>query len=82
MVLSDEERRERDITFLEDPEKWPMWPVCPIKKRGDDYFDTAFVAENGVRLTLYEGNIYAPQDAKPAGVFTAREIIEAGWVVD
>jgi hypothetical protein len=83
--------------FMEDPEKWPSWPLLPVKRYtekprgGLNLPDCALLYDDlsrtGVAPTVYLENLFT---ATPESMKTAEKIeyqdfadlIADGWVVD
>lgn len=55
------ERLQRDIAFMQEPGKWPRWPLLPLRLRsGGDMMDEKFCAFQFAdgRPVIYFGVIY------------------------
>jgi hypothetical protein len=76
---------------MEMPERWPRWPVLPVKnptQREDGIFPKCGVMVEDpmgeVRAVVYLVNLFA-MDLKNAEKITYRnmdELLDAGWIVD
>lgn len=78
-----------DAEFMEDENSWPMWPVLPVKKRGEMGPNIGvLLAGNGPRV--YYGNMYDKGFGSPEWFANTKseefdsyvEVVHAGWVVD
>lgn len=80
-----------DEQFIEEEYKWPSWPFLFIKKRQEKGTpDTGFIygsleRKKGEPFKCYLNcNLYIPNtwEGKEPALMTAKEIVEAGWIVD
>lgn len=75
------------IDYIEDENRWSLWPVLPMKRRtesGDREIGFMYAGDHN---SIWIGNIYCASDvvADPANkrVFTCPEdIAAAGWQID
>lgn len=75
-----EERNDREMILT--PEAWPIWPVLPLKKRGE--WETGFLLF-GHGLKVYIGTIFLAvelSELKSIQYSSVDELLAAGWVVD
>ncbi|RPJ04008.1 MAG: hypothetical protein EHM36_11420 [Deltaproteobacteria bacterium] len=79
-----EEKERLSIDLMIDPDKWPMWPFLPLKRRQDN--ETGFLYSSGDTFTVYHGNVFNPPknlDLATKDVYGSfKEILAAGWEVD
>lgn len=76
-----------DVAFLKTPEKWPNYPLCPVKNRNEqkDNFPLLGVIVSP-RPTVYLVNLFSiqpgmePPETREYGSF--EELIADGWIVD
>ena len=84
-------RREfEDAEFLRNPDRWPTWPVCPLKRpprRREDWIECGMVIDQEEhRWTVYLTNLFMlPEGLKdceriPYG--SLEQLLLDGWVVD
>ena len=81
--------KNTDLQFMRNPDKWPNWPLLPLKKKGDFHCQYAFITEQvGPPFYLYEGSIYEPkvtsslQSLPKKAYLTLQAILDDGWEVD
>lgn len=89
-------RREEDLRMLTTPDKWPCWPLLPMKRSqsaGHGMPDVACVTESygdesPVKYRLYEHCIMFMFPKNERGeaaaplLLMAEEILDRGWTVD
>jgi hypothetical protein len=75
------------IDFARDQDKWPAWPVLPVKR--GDYFNEPdglgyLFAGTPVQPVVYIGNIFAadPANDKPIVYGSLEELFGDGWRID
>lgn len=86
--MIDQERRLKDQAFISDPDKWPNWPVLPLKRPiGYEFNCGALIGGRGLRV--FEVNIWnLPKTQKEWDAVkditytTIDELLDAGWIVD
>lgn len=89
----DADRIERDVNleFMRDPDKWPLWPILPLKRRSNIAGippETGFMA-GGWPGIVYRGNLHEVKtgmnlnDHFSRSEFLSLEaVVAAGWRVD
>lgn len=79
----------RDLDMVKDPDRWPQWPILPLK-RGDQNEEIGFLVASGIP-TVYLKNIWALkpgpmrdqlEGVSNLGYSTFEELISDGWRVD
>ena len=83
-----------DKQFIQNPNRWPCWPYCPMRKRDEKEsfpFRVGLLAETGEqnwRSTVYlNANIYRLEgkklsDAEKKTYTSVDEMLADGWEVD
>lgn len=78
-----------DLQMMKSPDRWPLWPVLPLKRRYGDPFAAdglGFVweGEKGVEPKVQIGMIFMAKAAKDAKIVTydSLEHVAQVWRVD
>ena len=82
-----------DKEFIQEPDMWPNWPYCPMKKRDEkEHYPSRFglLVETGEAFwqsTVYlDRNLYSPQgklsEAEKKVYASIDEMLADGWSVD
>lgn len=73
-----------DATFMGDPNRWPRWPILPVKQRGTFKVGVMLEGDNGVAPIVYLTNMYAMDltECEKMEFKTISELVDAGWRVD
>ena len=83
---------EMEMAMMLEPQRWPMWPLLPVKHRRSDgprprvgvvAFVEGYDAAQGVvmfapNVNMYDDNI----DAAPFQPRRAADLVAEGWIVD
>jgi hypothetical protein len=95
--ILDAQQRVRNLLFLTNPKRWPVWPFLPLVRHtsaGEDDCGLLCDMENwhglaGHRCTVFVTNLFLLPETLdefldlPKEVFdTFEELLEAGWRVD
>ena len=86
-------RVQEDKLFLEDPDNWPNWPVCPVKRYWPGYtwpeygcVDAGSVKGRPIVMMLSLYDLPVSQEllnkTERHRYSSVDEMLEAGWVVD
>lgn len=68
------------LEFIRDPDKWPTWPILPMKRRYElGFFFNDMLTNNHV--VFYVGNIYERDKAIQQDV-SPEQLLAEGWKVD
>lgn len=94
MATTDAAERQKHKEMVEDPERWPRWPLLPVKKR-ESFLESGYlVACEGRMTTVVLGNMYGvPKQVKCLGDFfsgilpvkvydSVDAMLDDGWIVD
>lgn len=97
MNMSESEVAE-EVAFIEVEHIWPLWPILPVKKRGETMSDRGIGIVLSERigmggptvvhlmnmLQLKPGVTYAEQlaDVEKIEFSSIKEMVENGWVGD
>lgn len=90
IAKQDALRHERDMNlrFMKSSDKWPRWPLLPIKQRGEPGFPNVGFLVCGAGPVVHRGAIFAVNPGDRWDSFS-REMYEsfealyaAGWRVD
>jgi len=81
--------KKRSILFLQSPDEWPCWPVCPVKKyvEGSTAWPVLGYVISGT-FDVVEGNIYlfgagkVDNKTQVHSYESAEDVVDDGWVVD
>ena len=81
---------EAQVEFIEDPDRWPVWPHLPMKNTADvnesGFSQMGFIFGDPTRpLRIYLGNMYAlqkPDEREYVEFKSAAAAVAAGWRVD
>jgi hypothetical protein len=86
------EAKARCLEMMRDPNRWPAWPLLPVRKDNDLSIISidrpcGFIIEDpALKHTVFKGNIFMPPEdisTLPKEEFTSFEAMyEAGWRVD
>ena len=76
--------------FLRSPDRWPAWPVCPLKRparRKEDWIECGVVIDQEEhRWTVYLTNLFmlpgGLEDCERIPYGSLEELLHDGWVVD
>lgn len=76
-----------DLGFLNDPNRWPRWPVCPVKRVGGGKFDCGLVVDTrpGIVYLTNLWDISSLKDLETVETLTYdgwQSMIDDGWGVD
>jgi hypothetical protein len=74
---------EKDLNYINDSDRWVMWPLCPLKRWHDGKgFEFGYlVAGEGPVLRI--GNAYAPSTSDAIVHYDDfGELLKEGWRVD
>jgi hypothetical protein len=85
--MTSEERKQMDLAMMRDPDRWPAWPLLPLKRYvpGKPIAETACLARLGKdQYVLAMGvNVFQGPDDQTEWVRTTPEqLVEQGWMVD
>jgi hypothetical protein len=81
----------RDEEFIGTPDKWPMWPILPVKRyvQGVQVLRVILDSVPALRYTVVEANLGMLPNLReelerlPHHVYSsAAEIVNDGWLVD
>lgn len=90
-IDSPEHRAQRDLAFMRDPNRWPNWPVLPLKNRAlrqshPDQPSFGLLAEGdepGKPWLFSQGaNLYGPHGVYDYLPCTPEDLIANGWEID
>lgn len=79
-------RQFDDVKFLSNPNEWPCWPVCPVKR--NDLTELGIVF--GGQPIVYETNMFMLPEMTPENLEQMKkhkydsmeELVADGWLVD
>lgn len=84
-------RQFDDAKFLNNPNEWPCWPVCPVKRYEptDDGLPNCGIVIGG-RPIVYETNMFMLPEMTPENLEQMKkhkydsmeELVADGWLVD
>jgi hypothetical protein len=87
--------REKHLSMMRTPDKWPRWPVLPIKRYNPDHHGTecaVMFAVEGYLTTVFLGYLIeakGPTIADAMACYPNRlkyddydAILDDGWIVD
>ena len=83
------EQRRKDAAFLNNPDDWPRWPICPVKRwsEAEGHWECGLVFSHCpvrvVRLNMFAG--WTPGEYAKAQKHTYSSIetlLDDGWQVD
>ena len=72
-----------DKAMMLSPDKWPRWPVLPLKRSTNRGFpETGFITEG--KWIVYLTNLWEPNfsDCEKIGYADVDGLLSDGWVVD
>lgn len=75
-----------DKAFILDPDKWPHWPVLPVKRIKDTQMDLGCLLDTG-KIIVVLSNMWALKNTpiseqKSITYRTVDELLADGWRVD
>lgn len=80
---------DRSITehmaFMADPDRWPRWPLLPVKRYKDDTLETGYLIEmKGSKYVVYQNTIFCadPRTDAHFRYESFEAIVADGWRVD
>ena len=85
-MVAKVDRAHDDVVFLGNPDKWPAWPLCPVKGYRNGELVCGAVCEGS--LMVVEGNIFSGwtaetyADAKKWQYDSFEAMVADGWEVD
>ena len=86
--MSLTEEQQRDIDMMRDPDRWPQWPVLPVKRTDltkDPAREVGIIGDGG-GPTIHLRNLFASstqiKDAKRMEYLDFTELVQDGWGVD
>lgn len=80
-----------DAEMIANPDRWPAWPILPVKRRGwmDDDCNLGVVLDEGTRSTVYHVNICDLPKTQEGWIGAAKThyatveaMLKDGWIVD
>lgn len=87
----DEWERKRELTMMQNPRNWPLWPFLPVKQPMSSGLPRCGVLvemkwDEPIKPIVYDCIVHMPKsfdpDKKIAEYNSFEEMLEAGWVVD
>lgn len=75
---------DKNLDMVQNPDRWPIWPILPMKKVTDGQLEAGFFYNahlNDNTVQFYVGNIH---ELPRAGLtnLTPEQVIDLGWRVD
>jgi len=81
------DRIDQDTDFICRPERWPAYPLLPLKKVNGNFGDDDFCGYiiDGEPLTIVFGNIFGPDGSPLAGtkkIYESLDLLLSEYMVD
>lgn len=76
-------RKQLDLEMMKNRDRWPQWPILPIKRRGANGMEVAILFASEP-FTMFNGPcMFLPHNEWPVSIeVTPEQLIEDGWEVD
>lgn len=73
-----------DVEFMKDPDKWPYWPVLPLKRYVNNNLECGLIFASG-EPKIFLTNVFAGKNLEEVDTISYESyeaLTGAGWMID